>query len=145
MPPHPCKFYSHIETHPPQAIGYTRKRKSKSRDRDKISGKYVPKRPYFACRILGCCNVHHGDRGKSRMREPRRRKRKKSRGVTCLLSSERAAFGQSGLSTSWLAQDGRAAGADDNCLCVRVDGGDGEAAGALDIHEERSGSRDKVL
>lgn len=72
-------------------------------------------------------------------------KRKKCRGVTCLLSSERAAFGQSGLSTSGLTQDGRASSADDDGLCVRVDGCDGEAAGALDIHEEGSGSRDKVL
>jgi len=72
-------------------------------------------------------------------------KRKKCRGVTCLLSSERAAFGQPSLSTSRLAQDRRAAGADDDCLCVGVDSCDGEAAGALDIHEERSGSRDKVL
>ena len=72
-------------------------------------------------------------------------KRKKSRGVTCLLSSERAAFGQSSLSTGRLAQDRRATSADDDCLCVRVDGCDGEAAGALDIHEEGSGSRDKVL
>jgi hypothetical protein len=30
-------------------------------------------------------------------------------------------------------------------LCVREDGGDCEAAGALDIHEEGSRSRDKVL
>lgn len=72
-------------------------------------------------------------------------KRKKCRGVTCLLSSERAAFGQSGLSTSGLTQHSRAAGTDDDSLCVRVDGCDGEAAGALDIHEEGSGSRDKVL
>jgi hypothetical protein len=70
---------------------------------------------------------------------------KESRGVTCLLSSERAAFGQSSLSTGRLAQDRRAAGADDDCLCVRVDGCDGEAAGALDIHEEGSGSRNEVL
>jgi len=28
---------------------------------------------------------------------------------------------------------------------MREDGGDGEATGALDIHEEGSGSRDKVL
>jgi hypothetical protein len=72
-------------------------------------------------------------------------KRKRSRGVTCLLSSERAALSQASLSTGRLAQDCRAASADDDCLCVRVDGCDGEAAGALDIHEEGSGSRDKVL
>jgi hypothetical protein len=73
-----------------------------------------------------------------------RRKGKRSR-VTCLLSSERATLGQTGLSTSGLAEDGRATGADDDCLGVGVDGGDGEATGALDIHEERSGGRDKVL
>jgi len=44
-----------------------------------------------------------------------------------------------------LAENGRAAGADDDGLCVREDGGDGEAAGALDIHEEGSWGRDKVL
>ena len=72
-------------------------------------------------------------------------KRKRSRAVTCLLSSERATFGQTSLSTSRLAENRRAAGADDDCLCVRVDGCDGKAARALDIHEEGSGSRDKVL
>jgi len=62
-----------------------------------------------------------------------------------LLSSERAALGQTGLATCGLAEHGRAAGADDDGLCVREDGGDGEAAGALDIHEEGAGSWDKVL
>jgi hypothetical protein len=65
--------------------------------------------------------------------------------TSCLLSSERASLGQTSLSTSWLAEDCRAAGADDNSLCVREDGGDGEATGALNIHEEGSGSGDKVL
>jgi hypothetical protein len=36
-------------------------------------------------------------------------------------------------------QDLRAALADDNCVCVREDGGDGEATGALDVHEEGAG------
>ena len=53
-----------------------------------------------------------------------------------LLSSEGAALGETGLATSWLAKDLRAAGADDDGLCVREDGGDGEAARALDVHEE---------
>lgn len=35
-----------------------------------------------------------------------------------------------------MAQHGRAAAADDDGLCVREDGCDGEAAGALDVHEE---------
>jgi hypothetical protein len=65
--------------------------------------------------------------------------------VICLLSSERAALGQSGLSAGRLAEDGRAAGADDYRLCVREDGGDGEAAGALDVHEEGSGSGNEGL
>jgi hypothetical protein len=36
-------------------------------------------------------------------------------------------------------QDLRAALADDDCVCVREDGGDGEAARALDVHEEGAG------
>jgi hypothetical protein len=71
--------------------------------------------------------------------EPRKSRR------DSLLSSEGAAFGESSLSTGRLAQNGRTSSADDDCLGVREDGGDGEAAWALDIHEERSGSWDKVL
>lgn len=37
-------------------------------------------------------------------------------------------------------QDLRAALADDDCVCVREDGGDGEASRALDVHEEGAGS-----
>lgn len=62
-----------------------------------------------------------------------------------LLSPERASLCQTGLSSGWLAENGRAAGTDDDGLCVREDGGDGKAAGALDVHEERAGSRDKIL
>lgn len=80
-----------------------------------------------------------------------------------LLPAERAALGQPRLTTSGLApihsvslccmhvrddldlQDLRAALADNDCVCVREDGGDCEAAGALDIHEEGSRSRNKVL
>jgi hypothetical protein len=65
--------------------------------------------------------------------------------ASCLLSSERATLGQTSLSSSWLAQNGRAASADDNGLSVREDGGDGEAARALDIHEEGSWGWDKGL
>jgi len=57
-------------------------------------------------------------------------------GAIHLFPSERAAFCESGLSAGRLAQDGRAAGADDDGLGVREDSGDGEAAGALDVHEE---------
>ena len=42
-------------------------------------------------------------------------------------------------------QDLRAALADDDCVGVREDGGDGKASRALDVHEERAGSRDKGL
>jgi hypothetical protein len=62
-----------------------------------------------------------------------------------LLPPERAALGKTGLATGGLAQDLRAAGADDDGLCVREDGGDGEAAGALDVHEERAWAGDESL
>jgi hypothetical protein len=62
-----------------------------------------------------------------------------------LLPSERAALGQPRLATSGLAQDLRAALADDDCVGVREDGGDGEASGALDVHEEGAGSRHESL
>lgn len=62
-----------------------------------------------------------------------------------LLPAERAALRQPSLATGGLAQDGGAALADDNGLGVREDGGDGEATGALDVHEEGSGSGDQGL
>jgi len=62
-----------------------------------------------------------------------------------LLPAERAALGQAGLTTGRLAQDLRAALADDDCVCVREDGGDGEASGALDVHEEGARGRHKGL
>lgn len=62
-----------------------------------------------------------------------------------LLSSERAALSQTGLATGGLAQHGGATLADDDGLGVGEDGGDGEAAGALDVHEEGSGGRDESL
>lgn len=62
-----------------------------------------------------------------------------------LLSPERAALGESRLATSGLAENGRAALADDDGLGVGEDGGDCEAAGALDVHEEGAGSRHKGL
>lgn len=65
--------------------------------------------------------------------------------VARLLSAERAALGESGLATGGLAEDGRASLADDNGLGVREDGGDGEAAGALDVHEEGAGRGHKGL
>jgi hypothetical protein len=42
-------------------------------------------------------------------------------------------------------QDLRAALADDDCVCIREDGGDGKAARALDIHEERTGGWHELL
>lgn len=62
-----------------------------------------------------------------------------------LLPPERAALGESGLATGWLAKDLRATGADDDGLCVGEDGGDGEAAGALDVHEEGAWAWDEGL
>jgi len=53
-----------------------------------------------------------------------------------LLSPERAALGQAGLAARRLAEHLRAAGADDDGLGVREDGSDGEATGALDVHEK---------
>jgi len=53
-----------------------------------------------------------------------------------LLPSERAALCESGLATGGLAEDGRTTSTDDDCLSMRENGGDGEAAWALDIHEE---------
>lgn len=65
--------------------------------------------------------------------------------ATSLLPAERAALSKTGLSTGGLAQDGGASLADDNGLGVRENGGDGEAAGALDVHEERAGGGHKGL
>jgi hypothetical protein len=62
-----------------------------------------------------------------------------------LLPAERAALSEACLTSGRLAQDLRAALADDDCVGVREDGGDGEASGALDVHEERAGGRHKGL
>ena len=56
--------------------------------------------------------------------------------ASVLLLAERTAFGQSCLATGGLAQHLRAASAEDDGLRVAEDRGDGEAAGALDVHEE---------
>ena len=65
--------------------------------------------------------------------------------ASSLLPAERAALGKTGLATGGLAEDLGAAGADDDGLGVREDGGDGEAAGALDVHEEGAGAGHKGL
>jgi len=62
-----------------------------------------------------------------------------------LLSPERASLGQTCLTTSGLAEHGRAASADDDGLSVREDRRDGEAARALDVHEEGPGLGDERL
>ena len=62
-----------------------------------------------------------------------------------LLSPEGAALCEPRLATGRLAEDLRAAGADDDGLCVREDGGDGEAARALDVHEEGAWAGDERL
>ncbi len=72
-------------------------------------------------------------------------KKENSRGASRLLPPERAALREPGLATGRLAEDGRAALADDDGLGVGEDGGDGEAAGALDVHEERPRRRHKGL
>ena len=58
----------------------------------------------------------------------------------CVMSAElgveRRTLSQSRLTTGRLAEDACACTAKDNGLCVREDGGDCEAAGALDVHEE---------
>jgi len=51
------------------------------------------------------------------------------------LSSEGASFGQSSLTTSWLAQDSGAASAENDGLSMGENGGDCVASWALDIHE----------
>jgi len=76
---------------------------------------------------------------------PRCPKERKQPRANRLLPPERAALGEPGLATGGLAQDGRAALADDDGLGVGEDGGDGEAAGALDVHEEGAGRRHKGL
>jgi hypothetical protein len=70
---------------------------------------------------------------------------KKHQQVSRLLPSERASLGQTGLATGRLAENGGAALADDDSLGVGEDGGDGEAAGALDVHEEGPGRRHEGL
>lgn len=67
-------------------------------------------------------------------------KKDRSTLVYASLPSERAALCESGFATGGLAEDGRAAGANDDGLGVREDGGDCEAAGTLDVHEKGSRS-----
>ncbi len=75
----------------------------------------------------------HDEHGECRNRTKTEGKKTRS---ASLLSPERAALCQASLSAGGLAKDGRAAGADDDGLCVGEDSGDGEAAWALNIHEE---------
>lgn len=61
------------------------------------------------------------------------------------LLAERAALGQASLTTGGLREDLGARAADNDGLGVREDGGDSEATGALDVHEERVGVLHKSL
>lgn len=65
--------------------------------------------------------------------------------MSVLLPPEGAPLGQARLAAGGLAQHGGAAAADDDGLGVREDGRDGEAAGALDVHEEGAGRGDEHL
>lgn len=83
---------------------------------------------------------------RSRDHQCRPNPEKETRSVaTRLLPAEGAALSEAGLATGGLAQHSRAALADDDGLGVRENGGDGEAAGALDVHEERAGTGDEGL
>lgn len=62
-----------------------------------------------------------------------------------LLSSERAALGQLGLTTGRGTQHSGAVVTGDSGLCVREDGGDVQAALTLDVHEVRSWGLDQGL
>lgn len=63
----------------------------------------------------------------------------------CLLSSERRALSKLGLTAGRLAQNGGARTAGDDSLSVREHSGDVQAAGALDVHEERTGRSNELL
>ena len=52
---------------------------------------------------------------------------------------------EAGLTTGGLAEDLSAAAAEDNRLGVRENSGDGEAARALDVHEERVRALNQTL
>merc|ERR1719159_118904 len=67
--------------------------------------------------------------------------------VTILIGllAEGAALGQAGETSGGLAKDDVAVAALNNHLRVREDGGDEEAAGALDIHEEGVGRLHQAL
>lgn len=92
------------------------------------------------CRYPMCHRVTH-------CRKPAVRKGKPDviSARTPLLPSERAALCESCLTTGRLAEDSGAALADDDGLGVGEDGGDGEAAGALHVHEEGAGGGHKGL
>jgi hypothetical protein len=114
----------------------------------------TPKRPCSGCSIFYPQREVNDYRLKSRLTDflqirddtiSHEYPRKENCAASSLLPAERAALSQTGLATGGLAQDGGASLADDDGLGVREDGGDGEAAGALDVHEEGSGSGHKGL
>jgi len=61
------------------------------------------------------------------------------------LAAEGGALLQAHLAPSWSSQDGRARAAGDHRLAVGEDGGDVEAALALDVHEVAVGALNKAL
>lgn len=69
----------------------------------------------------------------------------RKRSVCLRLASERATFGQARLTACGLREDLSARATDNDGLGVRENSGDGEAARALDIHEERVGVLHKSL
>lgn len=62
-----------------------------------------------------------------------------------LLLAVGAALGQAGLTTGGLAQNSGAGAAGDHGLSMRKDGGDGQAALALNIHKITAGSSNELL
>jgi hypothetical protein len=114
----------------------------------------TPKRPCSGCSIFYPQREVNDYRLKSRLTDflqirddtiSHEYPRKENCAASSLLPAERAALSQTGLATGGLAQDGGASLADDDGLGVREDGGDGEAAGALDVHEEGAGTGHKGL
>lgn len=86
--------------------------------------------------------------GKNVFCERRRRKlgfKTMQKNTNLRLLTERAALGQTSLTTGRLREDLSARAANNNSLGVREDGGDGEATRALDVHEERVGVLHKSL
>ena len=61
------------------------------------------------------------------------------------LDSERTSFGQTGLTTSWLAQNSGAGTTQNNSLSMGEDSGDLVTSWALNVHEEGVWCWDQTL